>query len=316
MNEVMKNESADTDTNLKALRESRGLTLDDIFNATRIRLAFIEAIESGEFNLLPERIYAEAFIKGYAAQLGIDPEIILSQYRKLLSPPEPPRENAPKKQTTPLPPKEAPVQKPFRKEEAKQQSAAGRKPALSRMAVALILSAIVISVGFLYFLFSDDDSTAPLQVNSRPVIPQVQPQAAPPEEKPSQGSSAVGQAGANPQQTDAAPNATQSIKQDAKPGTNPAESVNPTVNKIAIQAGELTWLSITEDENPAYQIMMRPGDSIEREAGKFQLDIGNAGGISISLNGTYLGSQGRSGQVVHLVLPREQDSGNSRQTER
>ncbi len=316
MNEEIKNESADSFMDLKALRESKGLTLDDIFNATRIRVAFIEAIESGKFNLLPERIYAEAFIKGYAAQLGIDPEITLSQYRKFLLPPEPIKESSPKKQPVPLPPKEEPVQKPLKKEEAKQQGAAGRKPALSRMAVALILSVIVISAGFLYFLFSDDDSTAPLQVNSRPVIPSVLQQDAPSVGKPYQGSSAEGQTGTNPQQTNTAPNTPQEIKQEANPETKPAQSVNLTVNKIVLQAGELTWLSITEDENPAYQIMMRPGDRIEREAGKYQLDIGNAGGISINLNGTDLGSQGRSGQVVHLILPREQDSGSSRQVGR
>ena len=92
---------------------------------------------------------------------------------------------------------------------------------------------------------------------------------------------------------------------DTKTGLTEGQVKSLAVNRIVIQAGELTWLSITEDENPAYQIMMRPGERIEREAGKFQLDIGNAGGIEITFNGTDLGSQGRNGQVVHLVLPRE-----------
>jgi hypothetical protein len=51
--------------------------------------------------------------------------------------------------------------------------------------------------------------------------------------------------------------------------------------------------------------MLRPGDNLERVAGRFVIDIGNAGGIALRLNGEDLGVPGQRGQVVHLILPRE-----------
>ncbi|HXE98127.1 MAG TPA: helix-turn-helix domain-containing protein [Dongiaceae bacterium] len=38
---------------LKTLREARGLTTEDIFLKTRINAAILNAIENGEFHLLP-----------------------------------------------------------------------------------------------------------------------------------------------------------------------------------------------------------------------------------------------------------------------
>jgi len=118
------------------------------------------------------------------------------------------------------------------------------------------------------------------------------------------GEAKVDQPAAVPQQTEVSP----------PPGTAPASApaqpaeVKPAAsqsNKLEIQASELTWISITEDENQSYQIMLRPGDNLERVAGRFVIDIGNAGGISLNLNGEDLGVPGQRGQVVHLILPRE-----------
>ena len=67
--------------NLKALRESHGKTLEEVSQATRIRTTYLEAIEGGQFQLLPERTYAESFIKTYAREIGIDSGVILSHYR-------------------------------------------------------------------------------------------------------------------------------------------------------------------------------------------------------------------------------------------
>lgn len=81
---------------------------------------------------------------------------------------------------------------------------------------------------------------------------------------------------------------------------------------LVIEARELTWIRITEDRNPAYQALLKPGDKIERMASDyFQLDIGNAGGINLTFQGKPLGNLGKPGQIIHMRLP---EKGSDRKT--
>lgn len=57
---------------LRAARVARGLSLAQVAAETRIGVGNLEAIEAGEFNRLPGRIYAIAFSKSYAKLVGLD----------------------------------------------------------------------------------------------------------------------------------------------------------------------------------------------------------------------------------------------------
>ena len=61
-----------------------GLTLKEMFASTRISVANLEAIENGNFHLLPVPIYTRNFIKTYAKALGMDPGPSLQQYENYL----------------------------------------------------------------------------------------------------------------------------------------------------------------------------------------------------------------------------------------
>jgi len=74
---------------LKTIRESRGFTLRDMSSSTRVSLSNLEAIEEQNFGLLPDPIYARAFISAYADTLDIDGKKILSLYNKYLEGLEP-----------------------------------------------------------------------------------------------------------------------------------------------------------------------------------------------------------------------------------
>lgn len=69
---------------LRALREERGLTIEDIFLKTRISATFLDAIENGEFHLLPAPVSTRKFIQMYAEAIGIDAGIILAHYQRHL----------------------------------------------------------------------------------------------------------------------------------------------------------------------------------------------------------------------------------------
>ena len=55
--------------------------IKDVEKALRIRLQYIEAIESGRFDLLPGAAYIPAFLRAYALHVGLDAEKVLTAYR-------------------------------------------------------------------------------------------------------------------------------------------------------------------------------------------------------------------------------------------
>ncbi len=66
---------------LKAERERRGLSLDDIALRTRIPMRHLEAIESSEYEKLPGSTYAIGFTRTYARALEMDDAKIGSELR-------------------------------------------------------------------------------------------------------------------------------------------------------------------------------------------------------------------------------------------
>jgi cytoskeletal protein RodZ len=71
---------------LKTQRRKLGLSIDQIFERTRINPEFLNALETGDFDVLP-KAYVRMFLKTYARELGLDPEGILSEYEKTVAPP-------------------------------------------------------------------------------------------------------------------------------------------------------------------------------------------------------------------------------------
>jgi hypothetical protein len=76
--------------------------------------------------------------------------------------------------------------------------------------------------------------------------------------------------------------------------------VKPT---LIIIAREKTWVRIAEDQKGAYEVIMAPGDRMERSASQYEIDIGNAGGVSVQFKENMMTILGKSGEVVHLRLP-------------
>jgi len=64
---------------LKNYRESKGITLNDIYFLTKIHSSNFEKIESGDFNYQPQT-YIRAFLRQYAKALDLDDEEILRNY--------------------------------------------------------------------------------------------------------------------------------------------------------------------------------------------------------------------------------------------
>ncbi|MHB8733204.1 MAG: helix-turn-helix domain-containing protein, partial [bacterium] len=65
---------------LRNARTARGLTLEDIEAATRIKGHYLDALEREAWDELPGVTYVRGFLASYARQLGISVDEILSLY--------------------------------------------------------------------------------------------------------------------------------------------------------------------------------------------------------------------------------------------
>jgi cytoskeletal protein RodZ len=67
---------------LKTARESKGLSLKDVNEKTRISVSILDAIENDRFHLLPPGVYTRNFIRTYADFLGVDSQELLDHFTK------------------------------------------------------------------------------------------------------------------------------------------------------------------------------------------------------------------------------------------
>lgn len=67
---------------LREERIRRGLTLDAVETATRIRGRYLEAIEDERWEELPAEAYAKGFLRTYATFLELDPQQFLAAFRR------------------------------------------------------------------------------------------------------------------------------------------------------------------------------------------------------------------------------------------
>ncbi|MGE7841768.1 helix-turn-helix domain-containing protein [Lysinibacillus sp. NPDC093712] len=75
---------AELGTRLKEARLSKGYSLDDLQEITKIQKRYLVGIEEGNYSIMPGSFYVRAFIKQYAEAVGLNPEEILETYKNEL----------------------------------------------------------------------------------------------------------------------------------------------------------------------------------------------------------------------------------------
>ena len=69
-------------SDLRQIRETLGITCEEIYDATRISVSIISAIESDDTANLPSPLYLKNFLKTYATLLEMDPQRTMDGYLK------------------------------------------------------------------------------------------------------------------------------------------------------------------------------------------------------------------------------------------
>jgi cytoskeletal protein RodZ len=80
---------------LRAARERRGVSLQELSAATKIPLPSIEALERNDLTRLPGGVFTRGFVKTYAREVGLDPGETLQDFLDRFEAPPAPAADAP-----------------------------------------------------------------------------------------------------------------------------------------------------------------------------------------------------------------------------
>nr|WP_155746585.1 RodZ domain-containing protein [Scytonema sp. UIC 10036] len=78
---------------LRQVREERSIRIDELAAYTRIRPIFLQALEEGRFEELPEPVYVQGFVRHYGDAIGLDGTAIAQDFASICSPPPQPSQD-------------------------------------------------------------------------------------------------------------------------------------------------------------------------------------------------------------------------------
>jgi cytoskeleton protein RodZ len=296
---------------LQQTRESRRLTLKDVETATRIPMSYLLALEGGA-GLLSDQVYLVPFLRTYAKFLGLDTNAVVGQFVAELQRIDPRTSTPPERRAATTSAPSAPSRLSF-----------WVLPFLLFLGILLVGSFLwqngfsgidaLRSTSLTRMESSSDQepppapsetlgTDLPTPVVSAPPESSSPIAVAPPSTKPSSSvqespSGASPTTALAPAQTEPAPPVT------APPQSTPA--VGGTGHRLSIQASSPSWVRIVVDDQPPKEMIIKAGESREWSGQQgFTLSLGNAGGVTLNLDGQDLPPVGKSGQVVrNIQLP-------------
>ncbi len=260
---------------LRQAREQRGISLRQIASSTKISMAALEALERNQVEKLPGGIFTRAFVRAYAAEVGLDPE---ETVRKFL-------EAFPLESVVAGTPQAAELQQ--REEAFRSQSQ------MARTVFWLIVLSLPVALLILYFtLRSGAAAKSQIPKTAGSEVPSGAAAVPPPPPISLSVPTPAALVGSSPQERVAAP---------------PPAREEPTEGiALELRAEGPCWVSLRLDGRLVYARLFQPGESDARRAREeVVLTVGDAGAFRYTLNGRPGRPLGRSGQVVTVRITRD-----------
>ena len=271
---------------LRRRREERALTPEQAAFQSKVPLRLLQMLESDDYQLLPDPLYLVRLLHEYARFLDLDVAALDAEFEHAMHRPPPPT-------PSPASAPRAALTIPWRQ-------------VLWTVAAILVVAPLVLIALSLASKRSTDQA-----VSTRPGESKV--------ERPVSGSggsadvTAQGPDGAAPAGSPLATTLPETatmpvvvVPATPAPLREDAIASSVTAGHVLIaRAEEPTWLSVRVDQKDPREVLLQPGQMARFEAQtSFHVVVGNAGGVTLSLDGTSLPPLGRSGEVVRdLVLP-------------
>lgn len=274
---------------LRQRREELGISLTQAEIDTRIRIYYLEALETDQFANLPDPVVGRGFLRNYASYLGLDLQEAIQRFSALVAPPEP------EIRSVEEPPPSSPVS--FRP--LPLHAMPGRHRGWIWF-VGLLICAIA-AAGFL--LWRNYPYLSGWFASQAPTATLTPTQAA------------TRSAPATATQTPIAlvtrlmPTQTVPILEPTLPPTfTPSPSPTPSLPIymgifLELVFTDTSWIQVTVDGVRQFQGELDPPTyrSWYGEE-RIELRIGNAGGVLVTVNGESLGTLGGRGEVVDRVF--------------
>ena len=289
----------------RQVRETKGLTIDEVASKTRIRTDFVKALEDGNFAKLPDQVFARGFVRSYARSLGLDEDDAIHRFVQSAG---------------------AYYDKQVERERLKlRQAEEERKRQANRKAVAVAIGIAILTLIFLLsreqssLLVRRSSSDLPASVSKRTAPPTPESQDAPPSQqseavppapkaKSSVGNNVGPVTGSVPTASSvpelAAP-VPSSLGSDGPLGGISLEGSGATEGQLALdlEATELSWVVVQIDGGSPQEALLRPGEKARwKGQDQFILTLGNAGGVKAELNGKPQKPFGPSGKVARDIV--------------
>ncbi len=254
---------------LRNARVDKGWSLTQAEEVTKIRIRYLEALEEEAYHILPGDTYAKGFLRTYAKHLGINPEEVLEHYKALGQ-----------QQEKPLPAEPAPPL-PRRRPQ-------WIKPVLVAV-TGVVALVVVIGIASLSkqpgTTIAPEDIVTPLPTTPQEEVVQQPENTPPPDNTP-------------PAQTSP---------------SNPQNVIAQENEGLVAQLvfSQPCWIRVNVDGQFAFEGTFTQGATKELKA-KDQIElvtVGNAGGLTVTLNGKTWPSLGAQGQVVNNIILKK-DSAN------
>ena len=68
---------------LRKARQTKGLSIQDVHDATKIRMVYLVAMEEDRFHELPGDAYVRGFLRSFAKVVGFEGDELVSEYDRL-----------------------------------------------------------------------------------------------------------------------------------------------------------------------------------------------------------------------------------------
>ena len=276
---------------LRRERQRRNIEISKIAGELKISARFLEAIEQDDLGKLPGGVFTKSFVRQYARYLGLDTEELVAGMEHPVEP-EP--------QVSRVADKHKPVVPGMDLDGGENwQSISDRRTSLPSWVRAgiLLVALMLVCSGVYWWWQRPRHPVLAHEVQPPPKAIQV-PQPTPPVSKPvetppvSTADPAV-----------APPTATQASEEPpARPSTAPAPPVsapNPNATvRVGITADEAVWVRAEVNGKVQFAGVLQPHESRNIDAdGEVRVRLGNAGGVTLTLNGKPVGAVGPKGQI-------------------
>jgi cytoskeleton protein RodZ len=288
---------------LRRERLRRSLDLDHICNELRISPRFLQAIESDRFDELPGGMFAKSFVRQYARYLGLDEEELANEVQKVLEPTPAPVPASPE---APRSAADIHVPRVAEWEGNPGFSWSSSLPALAGVVVVMLVCSMVYSWWQRTRVAAvSAQNTAEAQAPQAEPVEPAPPAAAPvtPEPPPVEAPKAL--PAAAPVQAEARPVAVRSeaVTPEEEDAPEPSASRSASAVRVELTASEPVWVLAQTDGKYSFSGTLDANETRSVEASqKVVVRLGNAGGVSITLNGKPIGAVGPKGQVRTIQL--------------